>query len=261
MKKKLKNIILNKVSLKSFDTHLVSRAKGDETHIFIACLPKSGSTFLADVLVNITDFEPIQFQPIRGTNDHNIEPSVLYESLSKNTVTQLHSKPNECNKLYFKRFNIKVVFIFRDITSSLKSFYNHILNENDKWFMFTVAKDFEKWNIEKQFDFLIDLVVPWYINFLTSWKQEVNERDLDVLEIDYDDFKRNNSETIKDILTFYKLDKYKENVESALEMSYSKNETLRYNSKDSKVNYEFTSDQMKRIQHLVSYYPELNIKI
>ncbi|MCC1484914.1 sulfotransferase domain-containing protein [Winogradskyella immobilis] len=261
IKNTIKDILLKCTSLKSFNNHLISRVKGDEIHIFIACLPKSGSTFLANVLVNITGFEFVQFQPIRGTNDHNIDPSVFYESLNKNTITQLHSKPNESNKYYMERYNIKIIFLYRDIRSSLKSFYNHIITENDKWFMFTVAKEFREWEIEKQFDFLIDLIIPWYINFLTSWKIEVKKKELDILEIDFDDFKNSNAETINKILTFYELDNYKKNIESALDISYSKKEALRFNSVVSKIDYEFTTNQLNKIKYLISYYPELNIKI
>ena len=261
MRTKLKNLLLNRVSLNTIYNYFISKATGDEHHIFIACLPKSGSTFIADVLVGITGYKFIQFQPIRGTNDHNIDPGVFYENLNKDTITQLHCKPNDSNKLYLKKHKIKVVFLKRDIRSSLKSFYNHILNENDQWFMFSVPKEFKNWKIEKQFDFLIDLVVPWYVNFLTSWANEVFKKDIEIFEIEYDDFKNDNFKVIKDILTFYNITESYDKIQSGIDKSYRKKETLRFNSSDNKVKYEYTSNQVKKIQSLVSYYPELQIKI
>ncbi|MGS2726865.1 sulfotransferase domain-containing protein [Psychroserpens sp. BH13MA-6] len=261
MKSIIKEIILNRVSLKSYYNYLVSRNKVKKEHVFIACLPKSGSTFLANALVNTTNFDFIQFQPVRGTNDHNLDPGVFLSSLNKNTVTQLHIKPNDSNRLYFVEHQIKIVFLYRDITSSLKSFYNHILNENDQWFMFTVARDFKDWDIEKQFDFLIDLVVPWYINFLTSWQLEIAKNELDIFELDYQEFVDNNESTIRRILEFYNLDFDEALITEGLKKSYDKKDTLRYNKDTKRVKYDFSKSQLDKIHQLVSYYPEFQIKI
>ncbi|GAB4164369.1 MAG: hypothetical protein Tsb0033_25670 [Winogradskyella sp.] len=261
MKKEINKILLNRVSVNKFRKHLASRAKGDEVHILIACLPKSGSTFLSDALVNATNFEFVQFQPIRGTNEHNIDPDIFLSSLNKNTVSQLHIKPNDSNNRFFLKYNVKVVFLIRRISDSIRSFHKHILEESDKWFMFTSVPNFKEWDIKKQYDFLIDLVVPWYINFITSWKMEIQKGDIDILEVDYDEFNADNKGTIEKILNFYRLGEFNKNISRALDTSYKKGKALRLNKKTVDVEYEFSSEQLSKISSLASYYRDFQIKI
>lgn len=261
IKKIIKNLFFSKFDISSYHDFLKRRATGIEKHILIACLPKSGSTFIANSIANITNFEFIQFQSKRATNDHNIDPNILYFNLNKSTITQLHLKPNILNKDILLESNIKVVFLYRGILDSLRSFNNHILSENDQWFMFTASKDYKYWSAQKQFDFLIDMVLPWYINFLSSWKVELEIQDLDILEVDYDDFKNDNLSTIKKILQFYNLNYSDEEIEKGLSLSYENKSNLRFNEKSNFEKYEFTENQKMDVIKKINYYSEFPIKL
>src|SRR5690606_36759342 len=121
-KNKLKAFIFKNLDVNSYFNYLNSSWDKKSKHIFIACLPKSGSTFLANTLSQVTGFDFVQFQPIRGTNEHNIDKSTFLSNLNKNTVTQLHIKPNDFNFKYLKAYQIKVIFLNRGLVDSLKSF-------------------------------------------------------------------------------------------------------------------------------------------
>lgn len=259
MKYLLKNSIYKRINLNGYFSFLTRKWTREANHIFIACLPKSGSTFISDTLVNITSYDFVQFQPIRGTNDHNIDKGFFLENLNKNTVTQLHVKPNSHNKLIIKKYNIKVVFLYRSITASLKSFHRHILEENNQWFMFSMADDYNNWDNEAQMNFIIDLVLPWYLNFLVSWKNELKKKEIKILEIDYDDFKSDNSVVLNKILKFYNISKPEEEILDGLNMSYNNKENLRFNSQS--YNYNFTPEQLKKISSMINYYSEHKLKI
>lgn len=261
IKQVIKNLLFPKFDISSYHNYLKRRASGLENHILIACLPKSGSTFIANSLVNITNFEFIQFQSRRATNDHNIDPNILYFNLNKSTITQLHLKPNLLNKELLLESNIKVVFLYRGVLDSLRSLNNHILNENDQWFMFTASEDYKYWSTQKQFDFLIDMVLPWYINFLSSWKIELELQDVKILEIDYDDFKVNNLNTIKKILQFYNLNYSDEKIEKGIGMSYENKSKLRFNEKSITEKYEFTENQKIEVKRKINYYSKLSLKL
>jgi len=257
----LKKLILSKIDLNSHLRFLKSKATGNEKHILIACLPKSGSTFIAKTLCEITGFKFVQFQPVRATNDHNIDSAVFYNNLSINTVTQLHLKPNLLNRKLLIENRIKVIFLYRGILDSLRSFNNHILSENDQWFMFTATNNYEEWAEEKQFDFLIDMVLPWYINFITSWRIELELKEIDILEIDYDDFNHDNENTLRKVLKFYGLNYSDEIIQKGLNFSFTKKTQLRYNKDLIKKKYTFNDKQLKRIKNMISYYPKCLIKI
>jgi hypothetical protein len=253
--------LLSKVELTTFYNSLKYKSNGNENHIFIACLPKSGSTFLAKVITELTNFEFVQFQPIRGTNEHNIDKGDLFSNLHKDTVTQLHTKPSLSNKHLLKSNNIKVVFLYRSILDSLRSFHRHILNENDQWFMFTSTQDYKSLDEEKQFDFIIDMVLPWYINFLTSWHDEIKIGDLDILSLDYDVFKSDNRRAINLITEFYDLNYTDNEINLAFDKAYSKKDQLRFNDFKDKKQYNFNKVQIEKIERLINYYPQFSIKI
>lgn len=261
LKSEVKKQILKRLRIEDFYKHLNNNWTRNSKHIFIACLPKSGSTFLADVLVQISEYKFIQFQPIRGTNDHNINYDLLLSYLNEDTVTQLHTKPNDHNKLLFENYNMKIVFLYRSILDSLKSFHSHLIKENDRWFMFSVAENFQQWSTEKQFDFIIDLVAPWYIDFIVSWKKEVKINEIDVLEIDFDDFKLDNKRVIGEILDFYCIEKTNDRINSGLKKSMDHKEKLRFNSRSSRSTYQFSETQITKVEKLLSYYPEHEIKL
>lgn len=257
----ISKIIFSRTTLENYYEYLKNKSNGDEKHVLLACLPKSGSTFIAKTIVNITGYDFVQFQPYRATNEHNILPGVFYSNLNKNTVTQLHIKPSILNKKLLQEHDIKVVYLTRNILDSLRSIHHHILNENDQWFMFTAVEDYQNWHTERQFDFLIDLVLPWYVNFISSWQYEIEKGSLNILEVSYEDFKTNNIKVISKILKFYGLDYDNNAIKKGIDESYNNKLKLRFTKPETKINYCFTPKQMTTIERIVGYYPNVLNKI
>jgi hypothetical protein len=114
---------------------------------------------------------------------------------------------------------------------------------------------------EKQFDFIIDMVLPWYINFLTSWHDEIKIGDLDILSLDYDVFKSDNRRAINLITEFYDLNYTDNEINLALDKAYSKKDQLRFNDFKDKKQYNFNKVQIEKIERLINYYPQFSIKI
>src|ERR1700752_201971 len=61
-------------------------------HIFIACAPKSGSTFLKNLLTNITGYRDMFAVYAAGQTEHEIYLPTLREAAHLDTVTQQHCR-------------------------------------------------------------------------------------------------------------------------------------------------------------------------
>jgi tetratricopeptide (TPR) repeat protein len=76
--------------LSDFTTEITPAQLG--RHIFIACVPKSASTFLKNLLVNLTGYRDLFTVYAAGQSEHEIYLPTLRESAHLDTVTQQHCR-------------------------------------------------------------------------------------------------------------------------------------------------------------------------
>jgi tetratricopeptide (TPR) repeat protein len=170
-------------------------------HFFIACMPKSGSTFLKNVLCQVTGYEDRYFFYAHGQNEHDLYlPNVLRFS-EQNTVTQQHSRASHANVQMMQAFNIRPVVLTRNIFDamvSLLDFYKNGAAINTYH-----QRDFEQMNDEQRMDLIIDYYAPWYFQFFASWLEVEAKRRLPVMWLSYEDLIADKPLTIERVLKFY----------------------------------------------------------
>src|SRR5262249_44452981 len=84
-------------------------------HIFIACVPKSASTFLKNLLVNVTGYRDLFTVYAAGQNEHEVYLPTLRESAHLDTVTQQHCRASDANIHLMQAFGIRPVVLVRNI--------------------------------------------------------------------------------------------------------------------------------------------------
>lgn len=173
-------------------------------HLFVACAPKSGSTFLKNLLTDITQFRDV-FSVYAGLqNEQDLDLPQLARFARENTVTQQHCRASEANIHLMQAFGIRPVVLVRDIfdtVMSLRDFY-------DGGFVYSTFFDREEYEAlapEVRLDLLIDHAVPWYFQFLASWQRVEREGRLDVLWLDYDALTRDPPAALARVLDFYRM--------------------------------------------------------
>ncbi len=170
-------------------------------HVFIACFPKSGSTFLANSIKEITGFDFVVFVSSYEQNEHDIYEPALIQRYSCNTVTHQHTRATDPNIRILRKHKIKPTILVRNIFDTIVSMRDHIMIETHKWPMAyitpTLFQDFTK---REQYDFIIDMIIPWYFNFYTSWI--TNMAKIDCLVIKHEDMIADPQKTIRNVLEF-----------------------------------------------------------
>ena len=137
-------------------------------------MPKSGSTFLSAVLALITKSKLIK--PIAGgpQDEQNLCFPTLVDLYGSRYVAHIHLKASESNVQKIIDFGLKPIVLVRNLYDIVVSINDHFHREDIKTFNIFVDEKFFKLSKSEQYDQIIDLALPWYINFYVSWQSTIS---------------------------------------------------------------------------------------
>ena len=167
--------------------------------IFIAGLPKSGTTWLESMLQDLNGYnsvmpvDPIIFESNYGES-HNFVPSRdFFKKLSDNKwVIKLHSKFSESLNNLFKKHNIKPIIIYRQLDKVFESHFNYV----------RITKFHPDYSLLKSLNKkqAIDLIKNKYENEFNDWIH--GWKNSGYLCINYEDLVDNTFSVLKKIFTY-----------------------------------------------------------
>jgi tetratricopeptide (TPR) repeat protein len=239
--------------LSDFTTDITREQLG--RHIFIACVPKSASTFLKNVLSNLTGFRDIFMVYAAGQNEHELYLPTLREFAHFDTVTQQHCRASDANVHMMHAFGIKPVVLVRNIYDSVMSLLD-FYNIQGAYFNTYFRADFATMDEETKIDLLIDNVVPWYMQFVASWDLVEKQKRLEISWLRYEDLISDKPAAIQQVLNFYGLGAQQKAVEAKIRETESEARKIRFNKGVAGRGTTGLSDQQKeRIRRFSKYYP------
>lgn len=219
----------NKKSINKFGQQKIIN-KGEKNNIFVACFPKSGSTYLTTLLAEVMDFKKIPaIQRNKGNyfwfNEQDINERQLNRISKIDSVTQQHTKATKNNIELLLKYNIKPVVLVRNIYDVLLSHYDHVENDDHHQPVGFIHKEYFSLSYNEKMRFLIEMHLPWYFNFFLSWREVSN--DMETLWVTYEQLFADQEKTIQRILGYYSLDANPDRILSALQIV--KEENTRFN--------------------------------
>ena len=182
--------------------------------LFVTCFPKSGSTFLVSVLAESSGYIR-QFLGYDHLNEQDLYLPNLIDAYNMNIVCHQHTRATSPNLELIKEFGIRPVVLVRDVFDCLVSLRDHLDRESRRTPVFTATDDFFSKSQTEQFDELIDLALPWYVNFVVSWKSAQSEG-VETLWLSYEDMMADKAEAVRQVLRFYGLDQFGSRVDAAI---------------------------------------------
>jgi hypothetical protein len=197
-------------------------------HIFITCTPKSGSTFLKNVLVSVTGFRDV-FSVYAGLqNEHDLDLPQLVKFGNIDTVTQQHARASEANIQLMQAFAIRPVVLVRNIFDtviSLLDFYR----QGFTFSTFFDREEFLSFAQEQQIELIIDHAIPWYFQFVASWDRAERDRRLEVFWLTYEEMLKDKASSVDKILKFYGIEAPPTAIENRIALVESNKEKNRFN--------------------------------
>ncbi|MEQ1921978.1 MAG: sulfotransferase domain-containing protein [Pyrinomonadaceae bacterium] len=224
-------------------------------HVFITCAPKSGSTFLKNLLVSITGFKFMFAVYASLQNEQELDLPHLIKFGNVNTVTQQHARASEANIQMMQAFGIRPTVLVRNIfdtTASLLDFYTN-------GFVFSTyfdKEEFLSFDDDQKIDLLIEYVLPWYFQFVASWQRAEKEGRLEVNWITYEDMVADKAAMVARVLSFYGIDAPATLIDQKLTEIESDREKNRFNKGGTgRGKLVLNDEQRDRITRLSRHFP------
>ena len=214
-----------RATLSDFTTEITPEQLG--RHLFIACVPKSASTFLKNLLVNLTGYRDLFTVYAAGQSEHEIYLPTLREFAHLDTVTQQHCRAADANVHLMQAFGIRPVVLVRNIFDSVMSlldFYNQGAFQTSYF-----RADWLQLDEEAKIDLLIDNVIPWYFQFVASWDLAEKHNRIEVHWLSYEDLVADKPSSVLKVLEFYGLGASRRSVEQRIREIESEERKIRFN--------------------------------
>lgn len=227
--------------------------------LFIACMPKSGSTFLTNTLSELTGFRKTNLTYAFERNDQNLYLPKLVDCAHLNTVTHQHIRATDSNLMLMQKFALRPVILTRNIFDVVVSIRDHFHNESYKFPTAYCDKKFFELDQKTQFDFIIDLALPWYFNFYVSWYKAAKSNLVETLWLTYDEAVINWEKTLLKTISFYKISKTKEEIQTALNRNLNKKNSQNRINKGivGRGKKTLTLTQQNKIISYARFYPDV----
>ncbi len=224
-------------------------------HLFIACTPKSASTFLKNVLVNLTGYRDMFSVYAAGQSEHELYLPTLKEFAHFDTVTQQHCRAADATVQMMNGFGIKPVVLVRNIYDSVMSLFDFYTKQGAFYNTYFRA-DFQSLDDETKIDLIIDNVVPWYMQFVASWDLVERQERLEVKWLSYEELIADKPAAIKSVLNFYGLGAADKAIHEKVGETEREARKIRFNKGVAgRGSAGLSSQQKERICRLSRYYP------
>lgn len=226
----------------------------DEAKLLLACMPKSGSTWLTSILEEKLALAPKRLYLEADRNEQELDANAMFQSWGQKTLfVQQHVRYSRILMRVCRAFSTKVVVLTRRLDDVVVSLRDHIESESPEVSMFYTESNWFKGKSEsEQFDFIIDHAMPWYFNFFLGWERAASENPEQILMVRYEDLIGNPVTVVETIAGFYGAE-----LQGLTLQELDKRDGTRFNQGRVGRGKELLSrKQLTRLKKLSSYYPE-----
>jgi hypothetical protein len=240
-----------------------AKDRADKPLIVVAAAPKSGSIFLTKTLKRVTGLREFRLCAAYSTNEHDLYLPALCLMSRYGCVSHLHMKGTFHNAALMRTFGIRPIILVRRIEDIVVSLQHDLKRKAEGPTIGTGQKGYSfLWqdpstkdlSDERLTDLIIDLAVPWYVNFYVSWYRLCEQGAVDALWVTYEQLIADKERTLRQILAFLGLDA---RVAIDPEVLTRKYHTFR----DGRVGQgasRLTAEQQRRLRERFSYYPDID---
>ena len=237
-----------------------AKDRAEKPLIVVAAAPKSGSTFLVNTLMQLTGLRGFRLCAAYSTNEHDLYLPALCLMNSSGCVSQLHMKGTFHNAALMRTFGIRPIILVRRIEDIVVSL-QHDMRKKARRRTFGTGQDGYSFvwqdqatsslSDERLADMIIDLALPWFVNFYVSWQRLCEQGAVDALWLTYEQMSADKEGTLRQALEFLGFRDIGAIDRELLSRKYG---TFR----DGRIGQgatDLTAGQRDRIRALFAYYP------
>jgi hypothetical protein len=231
--------------------------------IVVAAAPKAGSTFLVNTLMRLTGLRGFRLCAAYSTNENDLYLPALCLMSASGCISQLHMKGTFHNAALMRTFGIRPIILVRRIEDIVLSLRHDLRQKAQRPNFGTGRHGYSfVWHDEgtnalsdeRLIDMIIDLAVPWFVNFYVSWYRLCEQRAVDALWVTYEQMTEAKEQTLRLILEFLGFRDVGAIDEALLTRKYS---TFR-DGRIGQGRTALTETQRKRLRQHFAYYPSVD---
>jgi hypothetical protein len=230
-------------------------------YVFLACMPRTGSTFLSETLCELAGFKRVELSDEYAENEQELDVPRLLDAYSYGSVTQQHVCANARTVRLMREFQIRPVVLVRNIFDVVVSIRHFLLTEGcGKWpTFFTSDERFRELDEDTQFQQIVEVGLPWYFDFFVSWSDVTRGRALETMWLAYEEAVVDWEAAVARVAEFYGLEASTADVAAALERTGRRARSLRLNRGVAGAGQELLSPAVQdRIRSFARFYPDVD---
>jgi hypothetical protein len=240
------------------DDHIARRIDPSRKHLWLVAPPKSGSTWLGLLLEDALGWKSKCLLPDTERREQELDWRPLLTDTACDLFTHhQHVRASRATLSFIKQCHVRVVILSRSLTDSLVSLRDHLANFKTKTPVTFVDESFRVLDSEAQMDFLIDLALPWYLNFYASWATAKVEENIPLLFLSYEELRADPAGAVHRILEFAEEPRSDVEVDEVIE-HVAQQSTRRNHAITGRGNSTLTDAQKQRVHRLRDYYSHLD---
>ena len=166
-------------------------------HILIACMPKSGSTFLTNVIAALPGFRRAELVPDWGHREQELDEPCLRGADRFAYVAQNHVRNSQWTADMCGQYGLTKVVLVRSLLDVVVSIKDHLRRESADWPIFFVEPQHAEFDDARLEEMIVRLALPWHLNFYMGWRGAP-----DALLVDYEDVVQRPVATVGRVLAF-----------------------------------------------------------
>lgn len=181
MKTRKSNRLLDAAYL-AMDGAVSGIIRRNKPHILLACMPKSGSTFLATALAEYPGFQKLDLVPAWGHREQELCPIRLSRYNRLSYIAQLHLRNSDWTQHLIAQYGMTPIVLVRNLTDAVVSLRDHLRKDSAGTPLAYFTEHHLGMNDADFEEAIVRLAMPWYVNFYAGWRADPN-----ALILNYDD--------------------------------------------------------------------------
>ena len=184
----------------------------DQPHVLVACMPKSGSTFLTKLIAALPGMNEAMLVTGQERREQELAVEQLLMYHAYPYVSQNHVRYSTTTAHLIRTFSLAPVVLMRNIFDIVVSFNDHHDAQSTVHPMAAVPPDIPSWPSERAYAFIVDMMIPWFFNFYLSWQSVPN-----TLVLNYDAVRESPADVLRQVAQFAQMTVSEDEIAAAVE--------------------------------------------
>ena len=241
---------------------LAAIAAQGRTHVFVACMPKTASTFISRTIRRLTALGICPLY-LAKTNEQDMSLMAMDRLHNQDTITFQHVRATPSNLFLMRHAGLVPVVTSRNFADVAVSVRDMIEKERARPFFnafIPYTDQFLQLDHSRQLDMIVDVLMPWFFSFYVTWHDACRFGNCPASWLTYEQFLADKPGAIMAILAKHGIHRTREQVQGACDAC---------NSDRNRVNkgvagrgrQELSDDQLARLRAMADYYPWVDFSL